>query len=784
MDDATRRSIIARSVAIAMAVVGLWGLGTWWLGRPDWAGLVPGSPPVLPGTAAWMLLCAGAIHLDLGRALLKRAALACALLSLALALAMLLMLLGGWGSFLPLPNGLTGLSMALVSLSLALRDHPWRPELDPSAMLAILGQIAPYFALTGYALQVTELYRPERSNSMALATALLLIGGAMASLASRPARRVMAWWHKDSLGGTLLRRQVPMVLLAPALLGMLVVAGEHGNLYSREVSVGLILVISGLTGALHTSWTSRSLDDLEAAQAVTMRDLQASEAMFRGLMESASDAILVVDEQGRIAFKNRQVATMFGYEPEELLGMAIDQLVPDRFRAAHGSLVGAYFAGPWHRDRKGLPDLYGRRKDGSEFPAEISLSPLESVEGRFVMVLLRDLTEQRRSAEAIAQLNAELQRRNEEIEAEIAARTAELARQNDLVQQVIRNVPAGIAMVDPDLAFRWANPEYPRQLGMDHDQLLASRLADVVPGLDGGRLDLESLRSGQTLRLIGAPLVRDGVTTFWDASLVPFFANDCYQGCILLANEVTAHIELERMQQDHIQALERADALKDEFLNIVSHELRTPLAILSGTLSLFAYEVDGPLNDSQRRDVARMRESTEHLLTLVNDLLDISMIQAGRLTIVPRPLHVGDLVEAAVDIVRPLASARRITVRTELDPDLPEVSADGQRIRQVIINLLGNALKFSPSESSVEIRVRREAAGLRCEVSDEGPGVALQDHERIFEKFTRLEGGADQDGAGLGLYICRALVELHGGGLGVDSDGRNGSTFWFSLPRR
>lgn len=781
MNGAQGGSWLQRGACAVSAATGLWSLGSWWIGRPELAGLLPGTPPVLPGPAVWMLLVAGALPLGSSTASARRMAMGLSGLSLGVALLQLTLLLAPGGGPLPVPNALTGASMTLVSLALLLRDRPWRRQLDPSGSLALLAMVAPYFALMGYALRITALYRPANAHEMALPTALVLILTAMATLASRPQGRWMAWWSQESVGGSLLRRQVPAILLAPFLLGMLAVAGEQAHLYSHGLTIGLLLVIAGLAGTAHSAWTAHSLDALEAARADALRDLQASEAMFRGLMEGASDAIMVIDEQGRIAFKNRQAGILFGYEPGELFGATIDQLVPERFREAHAMQVGGYMRSPRRRSLDRIPELVCRRKDGSEFPAEISLSPLETIEGRFVMVLLRDLTERQKTAQAIAQLNAELRRRNEEIEAEIVQRTRELARQSELIQRTIHHVPAGIAMVDAAMTFRWANAEYARQLGMGLDQLLERRVQEVLPGFDAGLIDLEALRSGQLVQFAGAPLTRGQVTSYWDASLVPLFEEGVYQGFIVLTNEVTARLELERMQQDHIEALERADALKDEFLNIVSHELRTPIAILSGTISLFEYEVDGPLSAHQRRDVARMRESTDHLLTLVNDLLDMSMIQAGRLAIMPKPLQVGDLIEGAIDFVQPLATERRIAIRTDLDPDPPPVTADAQRIRQVLINLLSNALKYSPMDSTVTLRVHSDEAGLRCEVQDEGSGVPHDDRDRIFEKFTRLPGGSE-DGAGLGLYICRALIDAHRGEIGVESDGKTGSTFWFTLP--
>lgn len=785
MQSLTRGGSRLEAVACAAALAtGAWTLECWRMGRPDLAGIVPGMPPMLPAVASWLVLSGATLALASGTSMQRRAAKALSALGLLMGIGLLLLHVVPNHGIL-VPNPLTLLSMCLISSALVLRDLPWRQEHDPAGSLALSAMIAPYFAVMGHLLQLTALYRPYNAHGMALPTAMVLILLALGVLASRPERGWMARWNKESPGGSLLRRQVPAVLVTPLVFGTLALVGERANLYPHDMTIGLFLVASGLAGVAHTLLTSRSLDDLEGARLMAVRDLQGSEAMFRGLMEGASDAILVIDELGRIAFKNRQVATVFGFEPGELIGKHLDHLIPERFRSAHAGYQAAYMEAPRRMGMNANRELFARRKDGSEFPAEISLSPVETVEGRFVMVLIRDLTERRRAAEAIAQLNSQLQIRNEEIEAEIRVRTQELAQQKDLAERVNNHVPAGIAFVDTDLVLAWANPEYCRQLGIGLEQLVGVSLAEVMPGLEmEGLLHLEALNAGLPIRLSGAPLTAasEQETTYWDASLVPLFENGSYQGFVILANEVTARIQLEHMQRDHIEALERADALKDEFLNIVSHELRTPIAILSGTLSLLEYEVDGPLSASQRRDVARLRESTDHLLTLVNDLLDMSMIHAEKLTIVPKWIQVGDLIEGAIDFVQPLANERRITIRTELAPDLPVLHADGQRIRQVIINLVSNALKYSPSGSEVAIRVRPEGSDLRCEVADQGPGVPLEDQERIFEKFTRVAASASVDGAGLGLYICQAMVSAHQGAIGVVSDGKAGSTFWFTLP--
>jgi PAS domain S-box-containing protein len=238
-------------------------------------------------------------------------------------------------------------------------------------------------------------------------------------------------------------------------------------------------------------------------------------------------------------------------------------------------------------------------------------------------------------------------------------------------------------------------------------------------------------------------------------------------------------------QVHQLEALRRADTLKDQFIGILSHELRTPINAITGFGSLLEEQVLGPLTDRQRGYLRKIIATAETLLMLVNDLLDASAMRAGHFSIAPDFYTLGDICDAVVARLLPLAEQKSQSLMLDLAPDLPSVRVDSQRVQQVLTNLIGNAIKFTPAGGHIVLRARLGDGHVRAEVSDDGPGIRPEDRSRLFKPFTQLgQDGGHASGTGLGLSISRAIVEAHGGQIGVDSSPSGGCTFWFTIPIR
>jgi signal transduction histidine kinase len=241
---------------------------------------------------------------------------------------------------------------------------------------------------------------------------------------------------------------------------------------------------------------------------------------------------------------------------------------------------------------------------------------------------------------------------------------------------------------------------------------------------------------------------------------------------------------LERKVAEKTAEIETANRHKSEFLANVSHELRTPLNAILGFSEALDERLFGELNARQAQYVRDIHDSGRHLLALINDLLDLSKVEAGRLDLEPAPVDVPALVEGAMQMVAARASAAGVRLTVDIEPDVGVWRGDARRLHQILLNLLSNAVKFTPAGGDVRVRAAHAAGGLAIAVADTGVGIAPEQMQRLFAPFAqaRSRGLRGEEGTGLGLALSRRLAELHGGRLQVDSAPGRGSTFTLWLP--
>jgi PAS domain S-box-containing protein len=365
------------------------------------------------------------------------------------------------------------------------------------------------------------------------------------------------------------------------------------------------------------------------------------------LLESAPDAILELDSEGRIVLLNRMAEQLFGYTRGELLGQTVDALVPEALREAHTRHREQYLSQPVTRPMGSGLKLEARRKDGSHFPVEISLSPVKSSTGSRVTAIIRDVTERRQMEDQL----------------------------------------------------RVVQEKYIHQL------------------------------------------------------------------------------ELRNREVEH------ANQLKTEFLSNMSHELRSPLHTVIGFSELLAEETEGPLNEKQKRFIGHIHKDSLHLLDLINDLLDLSKIEAGRFELRQEVFHIGAVIEEGLSSVRPRATAKSVEIRTDVSIPTP-VFADRVRFKQILHNLLTNAIKFTPDGGKVWVGAAPRDHFAEVSVSDTGIGIPEDQRQSVFDKFYQVRSATAGvlEGTGLGLAITKRLVEQHGGTIWLKSEPGYGSSFTFTIP--
>ena len=367
------------------------------------------------------------------------------------------------------------------------------------------------------------------------------------------------------------------------------------------------------------------------------------ERRFQELLEAAPDAIMEVDSSGTIVLLNAAAEKLFDYRRDELLGRNIDSLVPDAVRDRHAAHRAGFTAHPSTRTMGRGMILAARRRNGSEFPVEISLSPANTPEGFRVTAIIRDVTDRRDAEDVIRRANIELEARNREVE--------------------------------------------------------------------------------------------------------------------------------------------RANHLKSEFLASMSHELRTPLHTILGFTELLKEEQEGPLNEKQHRFLKHVHQDALHLLALINDILDLSKIEAGRLELNRETFDAQTVIRDAVDAIRPQAESKEIALE-EILQNAVTVYGDRVRFREILNNLLSNAVKFTPAGGRITVEAEEAGGLIRFRVTDSGIGIAAEHHEAIFDKFRQVSSTTRgvREGTGLGLAIVKRLVELHGGSILVESELGHGSQFHFTIP--
>ena len=474
-------------------------------------------------------------------------------------------------------------------------------------------------------------------------------------------------------------------------------------------------------------------------------------AQLTAIIDLVPTAIVMVDGQGKIALTNAQAGHLFGYTSAELNGEMVDILVPHRFRAGHPELRAGFINNPKARPMGAGRDLFGLRKDGSEFPIEIGLNPVATEEGLFVVSAIVDISERKR------------------LEGRFRA--------------TVESAPTAMLMIDEAGSIVLVNTETERLFGYGREELLRQKVEVLIPerlrsGHPGLRTQYfaspEARRMGAGRDLFG--LRKDGSEFPIEIGLNPVRTDE---GLFVLSAIVD--ISERKRQAEALrhanEALERSNIELQRFAFVASHDLQTPMRSIASFVELlqstYADKLDAQANDWIRRT----NQSIKHLQIIVRDLLEYSRVDSQA-----HPFHLVSVREVFDNAVSLLDASVRESRAEVTCGELPTVMGEHSQLVQLMLNLIGNGLKYRGKEPpQIHVSAERKSNGWTIAVRDNGIGIAPKHHEKIFEIFQRLHDQQEYPGTGIGLAVCRRVVHRHGGKIWVESEFGRGSVFYFTI---
>jgi PAS domain S-box-containing protein len=488
-------------------------------------------------------------------------------------------------------------------------------------------------------------------------------------------------------------------------------------------------------------------------------------------------SIMVTDSSGIIIWVNDSFSQLTGYTPEEAIGRRSNLL-------NSGRQDSKYYQRLWKTITKGdvwEGILINKRKDGSLYQELMRIEPIRSGSGTIThfVALKSKVDSLSRETEIDSKGNAVLESVLP-LMTELKNVTASLEQARSEMHAMLNATSEAMMLLSPSGNMMWLNRAFERFFALDTSEVSGSLFHSLKSHWD--KVFEDSNRFNHVIKLMDEKsdaAGRETVFQIWPQkreieiySAPVVNANQENLGHLFVFRDVTREREVER--------------LKSEFVSLVSHEFRTPLTSIRGYTEMMLDGDIGELSNEERDFLNTILRNATHLTEIVNDLLVVSRLEAGAIKLNLTSVDMSELIKEAIDLLRPQFNDKKQKIKTDISQGLPILEADSQRINQILVNLLSNAHKYTPEGGSISVSLHHDSNWVRVDVRDSGIGLSKEEKEKLFTKFYRAENPetTKAGGTGLGLWITRSLVNMHGGEISVTSQPGKGSTFIFTLPIR
>lgn len=527
---------------------------------------------------------------------------------------------------------------------------------------------------------------------------------------------------------------------------------KSGEQYKAEITISPIVNNSGnLLGFV-------GIETDVSEQYKLTKQLRYNEERFRALIEHSHDVVSLLSEEGKIIYQSPAVKAILGYEESELVGMSFLNLVhPEDAEMAVVFERKIMKSG----EDVGKNQFRVQKKDGSFVWVEatgINLLNKESVNA--IVVHYRDVT-MRKLQEDELKKHAEF-----------------LAMEKIKDEALLQSIGDGVIVTDQAGVITLVNRALVELLGFREDELVGKPIMEALAAYDEkdqpiysqDRLIMQAIKERKKVQKLHKYQKKDGSRIFVSVTITPVLIGQELQGTIQVVRDVTAEKE--------------ADDFKVEFLTLASHQLRTPLSAIHWYCDMLLSPEVGDLNEKQRQYILTIAASNRRMIELANAFLDATRLETGRVRVVPKPTKLPQLIEEVFKQLEIYLQEKRQKFKLILEDELPVLPLDGELVCNIMLNLLTNAIKYSPEKSEIEVRVRHREGSVIVEVRDKGVGIPKVDQSKVFQKFFRSQNILKKvtDGTGLGLYMVKAIVEGAGGKVWFTSEEGKGSSFFFSIP--